>query len=191
MRSDCPSCGKAVFRRAPGPARCDHCGKGFTLGEAAGPGAQPAPDPHPGDASPCARHPANPAERPCSRCGDFLCEVCSTPLESRHVCVKCFEYLEDHGELATSRAAFNTPAWSFWLGLLTLALGWFNCIGVATGPTAVGLGIAALNQIRRQPGLPGRGKAIAGIILGGLGFALTIAITIYQIRDAIMTGVED
>ncbi len=49
---------------------------------------------------------------------------------------------------------------------LATGIGGF-CIGLAS-PVAVGLGIAALTQIKRRGG-DGKGMAIAGLVLGGLG----------------------
>ena len=47
--------------------------------------------------------------------------------------------------------------------------------GVILGPIAVGLGVIALSEIRRSA-QPGRGTAIAGIVLGVAAFALALVL---------------
>lgn len=47
-------------------------------------------------------------------------------------------------------------------------LGLFSLLCVP-GPFAVAAGILALYDIRKHPGLGGKGRAIFGIVLGGLG----------------------
>ncbi len=41
-------------------------------------------------------------------------------------------------------------------------------IGLAAGPTAVGLGVAGLRKVRKEPGVRGTAHAIVAIVLGGL-----------------------
>ena len=47
--------------------------------------------------------------------------------------------------------------------------------GVILGPIAVGLGVIALTEIRRDD-QPGRGTAIAGIVLGAAAFVLALVL---------------
>ena len=47
--------------------------------------------------------------------------------------------------------------------------------GVILGPIAVGLGVIALTEIRRDGG-PGRATAIAGIVLGVAAFTLALVL---------------
>jgi hypothetical protein len=47
--------------------------------------------------------------------------------------------------------------------------------GVIFGPIAIGLGLIALGEIRRNGG-PGRGTAIVGIVLGVAGLALAVVL---------------
>jgi hypothetical protein len=53
--------------------------------------------------------------------------------------------------------------------------GAFAVLAALTGLAGVGLGLAALRQIRRAAGrVSGRGLAISGIACGGSGFLLTV-----------------
>jgi hypothetical protein len=163
--------------------RCRSCGQTFDLYAPKKPApAEPpptaapaaAPGEGPGavaavDSARCAKHPNNPAKRACARCGDYVCDVCATPVEGQTLCVACYEYKETQGELRSSQAAFRLPTYSLVVGLLSLLCGWIYCTGMIMGPTAIVLGIIALAQISKKPALPGKGQAIAGVILGTLG----------------------
>src|SRR3954470_7399428 len=39
----------------------------------------------------CFFHPEKRAERPCDRCGRFLCALCDLPLGARHLCPACLK----------------------------------------------------------------------------------------------------
>lgn len=67
------------------------------------------------------------------------------------------------GSLATSIASV----------FLAFPLTWFCFVGLLIPITGIGLGIAALNQIKRT-GQPGRGLAIAGIAVGAAALVLVI-----------------
>src|SRR4051812_32058662 len=43
-----------------------------------------------GDAT-CFFHPTKRAERPCDRCGRFLCTLCDLPVGTRHLCPSCLK----------------------------------------------------------------------------------------------------
>ena len=55
---------------------------------------------------------------------------------------------------------------SFAVGLVSLVL-CYPC-GVALGPIAVGLGVSSLRRLGRNPLQPGRRRATAGIVAGGV-----------------------
>lgn len=60
------------------------------------------------------------------------------------------------------------------LGMLGLVL-----VPLVASIAALGLGISARREIRREPGTPGDGLAIAGIALGGVGIALMLALVLF------------
>lgn len=63
----------------------------------------------------------------------------------------------------------------------TLAGGFFACgIGFLVGPI---LGMVALGQIK-QSGESGRGMAIAGIVVGGIGLLLVVAYVVFLVAVA-------
>jgi hypothetical protein len=74
------------------------------------------------------------------------------------------------------------------MGIISITLGWCCSFGILTAPVAVALGIAALVQIKNNPGrYTGKGMAIAGIVMGGLYFVfLLLMILVYGM--AILAG---
>jgi hypothetical protein len=68
--------------------------------------------------------------------------------------------------------------WAMWSGIISLVLSMitlFSLIGSAgiiTGIFAIIRGIVALNLAKKLPGNPGRGRAIAAIVMGLLGILL-------------------
>ena len=61
-------------------------------------------------------------------------------------------------------------------------------LALIVGLFAIGMGIQALMKISKQPALGGRGKAIAGIILGSIGFLLWVtlfAAFIFAMRETV------
>jgi len=74
------------------------------------------------------------------------------------------------------------------LGIVSITLGWCCSFGLLTAPVAVALGIAALVQIKNNPGrYTGKGMAIGGIVTGGLYFAF-IVLMIFIYGMAILAG---
>lgn len=55
-----------------------------------------------------------------------------------------------------------------------LAAGAFTVLALFLGVGSIVLGILALRQVRRSSALRGRGLAISGLIIGGLGVAFTV-----------------
>ena len=139
----------------------------------------PPTDPTVAPAPICARHANNRAVTACGRCGDFVCDVCATPVEGRVLCVRCFEFLHGRGELRAVQKRFSTPKVSLGLGIVATLLGWTVCAGIVAGPTAIITGILALRTLSRQPGLPGKNLAIAGIILGAVGVFEIVAMYLW------------
>ena len=74
------------------------------------------------------------------------------------------------------------------MGIISITLGWCCSFGILTAPVAVALGIAALVQIKNNPGrYTGKGMAIGGIAMGGLYFVfILLMILVYGM--AILAG---
>src|SRR5688500_6260874 len=99
MEGSCPKCQTRLELPASGVFRCERCGVRFevALGPARPPtaasAATPVPDwvPTAEMDAPCASHPGNRATAVCERCGDFMCRLCTTAVEGRAYCPKCFD----------------------------------------------------------------------------------------------------
>ena len=183
MRGACPFCSAAFDLEAPSAALvCPTCRNEFEIFAAARPVEAPVvaamAAPASGDGAPgtvgapvptCARHPGNAAVTACCRCGDFICGVCATNVDGAMVCVPCFEHKRSAGELFSQQITFTLPRTSLYTGILSIP-GNLCGLGLICGPIAIVTGIMAVREIRRQPALKGRGQAIAGIILGSIGF---------------------
>ena len=143
------------------------------------PGVPPPPAPV-GAAvqAPCVSHPGNLASQVCERCGDFMCRLCTTPVEGRLYCPRCFDLLYTRGSLQFTQRQFTLPGITFALGLSAILVA-CTCIGVVLmiplGIGGIATGVKALKECRERPELPGRGLTIAGITLSVLGIVLGVA----------------
>lgn len=90
-----------------------------------------------GDAT-CFFHPEKRAERPCDRCGRFLCALCDLPLGARHLCPACLKLGPEENsalpELVTSRVSWGRL--SLLLSLMIFVPG-VNFFFYLTAPGAV------------------------------------------------------
>jgi hypothetical protein len=76
------------------------------------------------------------------------------------------------------------------LGIVSITIGFCCYFGVATGPVAMGLGIYALTQIKKNPNrYGGKGMAIAGIVMGSLYFVFLALIVLIYGLSFMMSGV--
>ncbi|MEK7449349.1 MAG: DUF4190 domain-containing protein [Planctomycetota bacterium] len=66
------------------------------------------------------------------------------------------------------------------VGIVSAIIGCFY-IGVLIGPTAIVLGIIGLKRCKKDPTLPGKGMAIAGIICGIVGTLAGLGMIIFLI----------
>jgi len=75
------------------------------------------------------------------------------------------------------------------MGIVTMTLGWCCWIGFITGPLGIVFSIVSIGQVKRNPKLMrGKGMAITGLILSGVGLLLTtVLIVIFIAND----GMED
>lgn len=76
-------------------------------------------------------------------------------------------------------------------GIFTVTIGWCCYLGVITGPVAIGLGIASLNQIKNNPDkFTGRPFAITGIVTGSLYFVFVALIIMVYGMMFLVQGVK-
>jgi hypothetical protein len=129
--------------------------------------------------APCAGHPGNLASTVCERCGDFMCRLCTTAVEGRQYCPKCFDLLYNRGALQFTQRQFTLPGITLALGISSILIA-VTCLGVALmiplGLGGIATGMRALKQHREQPELPNRGLTITGIVLSGVGTLLGAAL---------------
>lgn len=171
----CPRCKSPVTLPATGTYECPRCRASFefllpnVLPPAYLTGAIVPPRRAEGSEEPaCAYHANNVAAGVCERCGDFTCILCATPTEGRSYCTRCFDALFQRGSLQVAQQQFTLPQTAYTLSLIALLLfcAWY--VAIPLGIAGIVLGIKSLRQIARQPDLPGRGKAIAAIVIGCL-----------------------
>jgi hypothetical protein len=128
--------------------------------------------------APCATHPNNPAARVCERCGDFMCGLCTTFIEGRAYCPKCFDMLYRRGSLQFAQRQFALPGLALTLGILSL-LANMTCFFMWAGvPMAIGglwAGLSAMKEHAQRPDLPNRGLSIAGIATSAIGILVAAA----------------
>lgn len=205
MEGTCPRCHVRLDLPASGLYECERCRVRFevALGSPAPAAAPPGssgrygaptvfppmqtPELHsgldPALQAPCASHPGNVASRVCERCGDFMCRLCTTPVEGRAYCPKCFDLLYNRGALQFAQRQFTLPAITLALGVCAFFISWAPCLGLISVPMAVGglvSGTKALKEHRERPELPHR-----GMTLTGLGFAAA-SLTIVTAWTALM-----
>jgi hypothetical protein len=69
------------------------------------------------------------------------------------------------------------------LGVLAIPGVLIPLVGIVLGALALGLGLSARSQIRRQ-GLTGSGQALAGVILGSIAIVLAVAIIVAAVASS-------
>lgn len=133
--------------------------------------------------TPCSLHPHTLASQVCERCGDFMCNLCSTAFEGRFYCIRCFDLLRQRGALGGANQQTLSDA------RVALGFGIFAfvpCVGIVLALIAAPLAGGVLVKTARQPDLPGRTLAIAALVVAILAFvsqALWIAFWIFGIRS--------
>lgn len=124
----------------------------------------------------------------------MFCSKCGAPLNGAAFCSSCGTSVvvtptpnttsaptasPSHGSVPQKPSANPLAIAGFVLSLV--GFGWLNWLGVV-------FGIVALNQIKKSNGTQsGRGLAIAGIVIGGLG-AIVIVLAIIGLAMAAATG---
>lgn len=199
MEGNCPHCQVRLNFPVSGEYHCERCQARFTItvepppaAMAAVPGVEPfqtppveyAPPPTPAWApsaptlqAPCAGHPDNPAAQVCERCGDFMCRLCTTVVEGRAYCPKCFDLLYSRGALSFTQKQFTLPGVTLTLGIVALLSSGCALLGLPLGIAGVVTGLRALKEHRARPDLPKRGLTVAGLWISGISVVLCIAAT--------------
>lgn len=201
MQGNCPHCYAPLDLPASGIYQCEHCQATFEVSPGA-PALSVSPPPtgfsppgvHPGMAppppgggqpeplleadAPCAGHPANPASRVCERCGDFMCRLCTTHVEGRVYCPRCFDLLYHRGALSFTQRQFTLPGFTLALGITSLLTSCLCVVGLATGIGGLIIGARAERQFQMQPELSGRQMNLIGMWLSGVGVFLGLAMTV-------------
>lgn len=136
---------------------------------AAQPGYAVPPVVNPAEQAPCANHPGNAASGVCERCGDFMCRLCTTTVEGRNYCPKCFDLLYNRGSLQFTQRQFVLPGVSFGLGIGALIASCVCFLSIPLGIGGVWTAVRALKEYGERPDLPNRWMANTGLVLSILG----------------------
>ena len=104
----------------------------------------------------CARHPRNASEGTCTRCGVFMCALCSTELDDEATCPACLDRRVEDGSLSRTERDWNA------LALLAGVAGPFS-LGLLA-PVSIALAIKGLRQARELNG--GYVGSVLALLLG-------------------------
>ena len=124
---------------------------------------------NPAEQAPCANHPGNAASGVCERCGDFMCRLCTTTVEGRNYCPKCFDLLYNRGSLQFTQRQFVLPGVSFGLGIGSLIASCVCFLSIPLGIAGIWTAVRALKEYGERPDLPNRWMANTGLVLSILG----------------------
>lgn len=87
------------------------------------------------------------------------------------------------GNIAVKPSVVPAAVWSLVLGVLSIL-----CLGIVTGIPAIICGHSARSRIRKDPAsASGDGMALAGLILGYLGTAVTVLVFLAVVVTAVAT----
>jgi hypothetical protein len=142
---------------------------------------------NPAEQAACANHPGNAAAGVCERCGDFMCRLCTTTVEGRHYCPKCFDLLYNRGSLQFTQRQFTLPGNAFGLGLGALLSSCLCFLSIPLGIAGLWYGIRALKEYGERPDLPNRWMANTGLVLSVLGILVGVG-TIVAIVIMVIQG---
>lgn len=135
--------------------------------------------PQPPSGAPCAGHSGNPATGVCERCGDFMCGLCTTHVEGRSYCPKCFDLLYARGSLGFTQRQFTLPGLALGLGIAGLAMSLLCfCVvnvlaSIPLGAAGLGMALRGLKEHRERPDLPNRGMTVTGLVFSILALLLS------------------
>jgi len=134
--------------------------------------------PESGLQAPCAGHPDNPAAQVCERCGDFMCRLCTTVVEGRAYCPKCFDLLYSRGALTFTQRQFTLPALTLTFGIAALLTSGCLILGIPIGIGGVVTGLRALKEHRARPDLPKRGLTVAGLWISAISIVISLVASV-------------
>ncbi len=117
--------------------------------------------------STCANHAAAPATVTCAGCGEPYCADCTVEFQGRTYCGAC--KLVAVRRAASVKADFKLASEAYLLAILGIV-----CFGIILHPFALVRSLQALREIKKRPGLPGRRKAIAALVISSIMIALYV-----------------
>ena len=139
--------------------------------------------------APCVNHAGNPAASVCERCGDFICQLCTTAVEGRADCPKCFDLLYRRGALQFAQREFSLPSMCLTMGILSLVLSFCGVLCFVSLPLAVAglfMGGRALKEHAERPDLPNRGLTVTSMWMSGIAVVVNlvlIALIIFRLAQ--------
>jgi hypothetical protein len=155
--------------------RCPQCDAPV---EVPAPPPDPAAAPAPEDTRPCpfCAEPIKREARKCRWCGEIVDRELAIAKQQEKV-----KEIERRREVLL-REAPGAKA-SLIVGIVGLILGPLTIFGgFALGPLAIVMAVSAKSAIRKEPRLEGQGMATAGLILGALTLAATVAMLVTNVR---------
>ncbi len=127
----------------------------------------------------CVNHPSVTATKKCQGCGGDFCENCVVTLAGQVLCANC-KTGQVRG-LQQAQIAYKLPGEA-----LKYAIVGIFCFGFILAPVAIYKAAKALRQTSDNPTLPGRGKAVAAMVVGIGALVLWVVSIIVQIASIAM-----
>ena len=128
---------------------------------------------------PCVNHPDVMETQPCADCKKSFCKDCLVELQGAQYCGSC--KLKFVRTLQKKTAGFKLPREA-----LTYSIVGIICFGFILEPIAFFKALKALRLIKNDPKLPGRGTAIAALIISIIFGLLHIFLLLLQLVTIII-----
>jgi hypothetical protein len=122
-----------------------------------------------GNSAVCGNHARNVAAESCSRCGMFICQLCTIEADGAILCPACYDRLTNEGALLSTRTRFRDLTG---LALTNATLGlviWF--LSFLFGPAAI---IYSIRGFRQQRELGETDRRLSLIVALSLGVIETV-----------------
>ena len=117
----------------------------------------------------CGNHPDREAVDRCSGCAGVFCADCLVEMYGHRFCAACKTQALHHHPALTEEATTPCPEA---MEALVYAIAGYFCLGLFLGPVAIFKAVKAWRLIRANPRLAGAGKAVAAMVIGGMGTLL-------------------
>ena len=173
----CPHCAAPLRLEAfvSGPRTCLRCGRSFRAVRFEPAPVAAAPVAVATEASaPCARHPGNPAEAACQRCGQFMCSLCRIDSDAKAYCPACFERLSSEGALASTVTRIRNYSG---LANMVLIAGFLTCwLGLPLGIYGIVLCVKGLKDKGRRGDTEGLVGLVVQLVLSILLLIMGLAV---------------